>query len=202
MSNTTIEALKSVDAFHKNCQLLFDDLVSLIREKTLADHIRDLLGPEGGYCVWNSRESEHKEVYIFEHNEQIRFISMFIKNREENIKKNSDGYKDICRELGIDIIYPFVLVFGVFKVNDRDRFINDRYLKFNWINNTLLIGLPENILAQLSRPSYKLNETIEINMNGEVDSWYCNGAVFKIKSLFNIKDPCNLEEVANELLNI
>ena len=197
----TIKALKDVDEFHKNCLLLFDDLVSLIDEKTLADEVKNILLHKG-YSVWNSQESEHIDVYIFEHNQQIRFVCMFVKVCEKDLKNNCNAYKQLCRKLKLNIKYPFILAYGIFKVRDKDKFEKDRYLKFNWVKNLVLINIPEDILDQLYHSEYKFNELLKLEANSKISSWYCNGAIFKIKLLFDIKNSSDIENLVNDLFKI
>lgn len=42
MSQEIVNALSEVDGFHKDCMLLFNDIVASIRQNTLTDTIKDL----------------------------------------------------------------------------------------------------------------------------------------------------------------
>jgi len=204
MDSKTIEAISSVDLFHKNCLLLFQDVVSTIREKTITSEVSNLVGPEGHYQVWNINESLYQRQYVFQHDKQIRFVCMFIKIQENKLP-NSLGFKQICRdELHIDPIYPFIIVFGLFQPRDVKRFSEQLNVRRNWIENTILLSVPEDIIKKKVTRSdpYKFGELLEIETTDDTDSWYCEKSLFIIKKLVDVKDSEAIGSLVDELIKI
>ena len=107
MINDTIKALKEVDRFHKNCQLLFDDLKASLQEKTLQSKFTQLT--EDSWSGLNTTNSEHRRHFIFDHDGRIRFAMMLVKVKEEQIRGRSPGFKAVCQQIGIDIVFPLLL---------------------------------------------------------------------------------------------
>lgn len=199
MTNDYINALKQVDHFHKNCLLLFDDIVALIREKTLSDNLVDLTYPEGSYQFLKATESEYRRQFIFDHNGRIRFIFMLVKTKEEHIRGKSSGFKAVCSQLSVDVVFPLLLVTGVFEPRDITRFRTQQNVRRNWLDNPLLLRVPDNIL--LAEPfSYCFDTLLTVMSRDGADSWWCEKAMFKIRRLIGIQDSHAVETVVDDLL--
>lgn len=196
-----VNALGEVDRFHKNCQLLFDDLIASIREKTLRDSITNLVGPEGGYWIGNANDSDHRRQFVFDHNGRIRFAFMLVKTKEEHIRDQSSGYKGVCSQLGVDMVFPLLLITGVFEPRDITRFRNDLNVRRNWLNCTILLRVPENI-ALLDPSFYCFGQPLTITSPDGTNSWWCEQSTFKIRRLIDIKDSQMIDEVADDLLRL
>ncbi len=196
-----IKSVRSVDSFHKKCLLLFDDIVSAINEKTLTDEISSIL-LEGGYWV-GINESEHQRQYIFKHDNRIRFVCMFVKIKESKLRTKSSGFKKVCHELEINPVYPFLIAFGLFQPRDNERFLADLYLRRNWIDNIVLLGMPDDIIQSITRStSYEFGKLLKIETPLSTDSWYCEKSQFILQNLIEVKDSHGVESIADKLLNI
>ena len=100
MSQEIVKALRDVDAFHKNCQLLFHDIESSIRQNTLLETIKDPVV----FQLWcmveratNASNSEHRGNFVFDHDDRIRFVFMLVKTHENHLRSQSAGFKAICQ---------------------------------------------------------------------------------------------------------
>jgi len=202
MMEETTDALKEVDRFHKNCLLLFEDLVDSIRKRLLADRITDIGYPDGWYQVRNANNSEHWRHFIFEHNDRIRFIFMLVKTNDEHLRSGqSHGFKAICHTLGVDAVFPLLLVTGLFEPRTIKRFREDLNLRRNWLGNTLLLRVPDNV--QLAEPSsYGFDKLLTVMSQDGTDPWSCEKAVFKIRRLIDIKDSRAVETVVDDLITL
>lgn len=201
MTQENVDALREVDRFHKNCLLLFYDIVASIQQKTLTGRITNLVGPEGGYGVWNANESEHRCNFVFDHDDRIRFVFMLVKTHEAHIRSQSSRFKAICRELGVDVVFPFLLVTGVFEPRDIGRFRNDLNLRRHWLESTLLLRVPDDI--GLADPStYGFDKWLTIISQPGTDSWQCEKALFRIQRLIDIKDSQAVEALVDDLLKL
>jgi hypothetical protein len=58
MSQDIVKALSEVDGFHKDCMLLFNDIVASIQQNTLTGSIKGLVGPEH-WCNIEDRPRDH-----------------------------------------------------------------------------------------------------------------------------------------------
>jgi len=203
VSKELIDAISSVDSFYKNCFLIFEDIVSLIKEKTLKDNISPIPENDGAYWIGNSKLSSSYKMSVFKHNDKFRFVVMFIKTNEEKLRNNSSNFKLICHELNIDSIYPLIIVFGIFHPRDIKRFLGSLDVRRGWIENTLLLNVPENVGKSFIRSEpYKLEELLSIETVTGTDSWYCEKAIFKIRKLIDVKDSNEVEKIVDELLSI
>lgn len=204
MATELVDSLRSVDLFHKNCFLLFEDIVSTIKENTYADNVTEFRWPEGMYQISNSKDSEYRRQYIFKHNDTIRFICLFVKLSESGMQKDCAYYKQICKEaLVVDPVYPLLVVYGVLKPRDLERFEKEHDLRRNWIDNTLLLELPDHIRQVTEIPiPYCFERELEIKTAYETDSWYCEHAVFKIKKLLDVKDSERVKLIVKDLLTM
>lgn len=198
MSNNSSAILDNVDNFHKNCSLLFADLVACVHQKTLAKAMTDLL-QEGGYWVWDSNESEHKRRFVFECDGCFRFCMMLVKAKDSEIR-NSPSYRVACEQLGINVIFPQVLVVGKFDVRDKKTFRTDLNLKRSWLDYVLLLNFDESI--EVKKPTaYRFDKVLSIRSESK-NTWWARSAEFKIYTLLNIKDSVALGVIADELLNM
>jgi hypothetical protein len=199
MTQGLVNALVEGDRFHKTCLMLFDDLIASIRYKTLRDNITVLIN-EGGYRVEKVEESEHRRMYVFDHDSRIRFVLMLVKTKESDIR-GSSGYRAVCSQLDVDMVFPLLLVTGVFEPRDTTRFRNDGNLRRNWLRNTLLLGVPEGIRL-LDPALYCFNQLLTITSPDGTNSWWCEKAAFKLRRLNDIRDSQMVEEVVDELLKL
>ncbi len=197
MNEETIKALQSIDAFHKKCLLLFEDIVTSIREKTLPSNMTDLVN-EGNYSIWDSNQSEHMKRYVFEQDGVIRFVYMLIKTKEEQVRA-ANGYKTICQELGANVLFPLILVWGIFKPRDVERFRNQLNVRRSWTMNTVLLQVPDNVKFTRTTP-YTFKNTLTFNTPEGTDSYYCENASFIIYPLTEIQDSHDVERLVDELL--
>jgi len=200
-TNPVIQPLLEVDAFHKNASLIFEDIVASIRQKTETITITNLQGPEGGYGVWSSTQSEHKRLFIFQHGDRCRFILMLIKTSEKQLRSNAKHYKDICAKLGVNPIMPLLITWGIFEPRDIDRFKREGNLRRNWVDHVLLLGVPDDkTLADAN--TYDFNEPISVENKTETDLWLCDKAIVKIRSVTDIHDTTDIEKLVNDLLSM
>jgi hypothetical protein len=201
VTQETVDALQEVDRFYKNCQLLFYDIVASIRQKTLRDRMTNLVGPEGYYAVWNTNESEHRSSFAFDHNDRVRFVFMLAKTHDAHIRSGSQGFKAICRELNIDVVFPFLLITGVFEPRSMERFRNDLSLRRHWLESTVLLNVPDTI--HLIDPStYAFDKVLTIISPVGTNVWECEKALFRIQRLFDITNSEGVETAVDELLKL
>ncbi|WP_295455853.1 hypothetical protein [uncultured Thiodictyon sp.] len=198
-----VSALKSADVFHKNLLLMFDDLVSLVREKAYNSILKDLTGPtgpEGGYWIWNANASEHRRLWIFSHDDRIRFVVMLIKTHEDHLKGNSAIFKAMCAQLKRDPRFPLLLIYGVFEPRDSNRFNKDQNLRRHWARNATLIEIRgEQEHSDIAR--LHLGDEFTLESQVDTDSWWCEKGKFVIRDLTTITDATELCCVADHLLN-
>jgi hypothetical protein len=199
VTNSVFNTLKQVDLFHKNCLLLFEDIIACVRAKTLSSNMTDLLGPEGSYQFSNATESEYRRQFIFDYNGRIRFVFMLVKTKEEHIRGKSSDFKAVCSKLNVDVVFPLLLITGVFEPRDITRFRAQYQVRRNWLDNPLLLRVPENI--RLAEPSsYCFDSLLTVTSPEGTDSWWCEKAVFKIRRLIDIQDNQAVETIVDELL--
>jgi hypothetical protein len=202
MTPETVDALKEVDRFHKNCRLLFNDMVASIEQKTLTDRRTNVLGPEGGYEVYSANISEHRDGFIFDHNGRLRFVFMLVKTREEYITSDkSPGFKAICRVLNIDVVFPFLLVTGIFEPRSVDLASSSIYLRRHWLESTVLLNVPDTLYL-VDPSTYGFDRVITIMSPTGTNSWECEQALFKIRQLTDITNSDGVETVVDELLKL
>jgi hypothetical protein len=207
MSQEIVNALSEVDSFHKDCMLLFNDIVASIRQNTLTDSIKDLLGPEH-WCVVEDNpkgrtiDSSHQGNFVFEHNGRMRFVFMLVKTAENHFRRQSPGFRAICQQLGVEeVLFPLLLVTGVFKPDEapRWRYNHENYRR--WLESTLLLSVPQT--AQLPDPtSYALDNSLTIEMQGGDGTQWCETATFTIRQLADIRDSRKVEEIVEDLLKL
>ncbi len=214
------EALKSVDLFNKNCHLMFNDLCSAIRNKIMTSSLTGhqiILGNNSGepWIGLNVEKmySDNRRHYMFkldkdekDEKDQFYFVAMVLKVRDDLI---SDKYKDICRQLEVDIEFPLLLITGTMEPRDRDRFIKDANIRRRWVYQTLMMGLNEWENTQITSASFNLNKSdyaLEKNLNlctpQGTDSWWCESATFKIRRVIDITDSNIVANMADELLEM
>lgn len=199
--NSFVEPLRGADAFHKNVNLMFDDFVASIREKTLSSTIT-VRHEEKGYWVWNSRESEHKALFVFESASQFRFIQVLVKVHEDPLTKQGSKYKKVCATLEIDPVIPLIFVYGIFTPRDVQGFVGDANRRRNWANNTVLLGVPADFEVELVDPSsYAWNKLITVQTPPGTNSWYCEHATVKLRPLIEFRDQNDINVLVDDLLN-
>jgi hypothetical protein len=202
MSQDIVNALSEVDGFHKDCMLLFDDIVASIRQNTLKGVIKPLVGPERWCDVkQNAIDSDHQGNFMFDHDGRMRFVFMLVKTYEGYIRSQSAGFKAICRELGVDVLFPLLLVTGVFEPREvpRSRYNDDNYR--NWLHSTLLLRVPEN--EHWPDPTnYALDKTLTIELQSRNGTQWCEKARFTIRRLTDIRDSRKVEEIVEDLLKL
>jgi hypothetical protein len=196
-----IEPLQQMDQFHKNCLLLFDDLVAAVRQRTLKTRLAEVLGPEGSYSVWRPDLSEGYRRVIFEHEAHFRFAFMLVKSSEERLKEQgSADFRSVCGQLGLDVLFPLILVAGVFEPRDPAAFRSaELWVRRNWLDNTLLLGFfPQR--QKIAEPSaFSLGSVVSVG--GEtVSPQNCQRAHFRIWRLTEIKDTTALNGIVDQLL--
>jgi hypothetical protein len=205
MSQDIVKALSEVDGFHKDCMLLFNDMVASIRQNTLTGSIKDLLGPEH-WCVIedNSRgraiDSSHQGNFMFDHDGRMRFVFVLVKTAENHFRLQSPGFKAICQQLSVEVLFPLLLVTGVFEPHEapRWRYNHENYRR--WLESTLLLSVPQT--AQWPDPtSYALDKLLTIDMPGGDGTQWCEKARFAIRRLTDIRDSKGVEKIVAELLS-
>jgi len=208
MNQDTVNALKEVDRFHKNCALLFEDLVKCINEKLLTDTFEPLPSGQAGY-YWvdaNGNSSGYKRALIFEKKDtkRFQFVQMLVKTHEPDLRgAESPGFKAVCKRLDVDPLFPLFLVTGVFEPRDVSvsRFRNNIDIRRHWADHTLLLHVPQH-MRLLAPDCYRFDEWLTIESEPGTDSRYCEKAAFKIRRLLDIHDSRDVEKVVNDLFSI
>jgi hypothetical protein len=200
MTPETVDALKEVDRFHKNCRLLFNDMVASIEQKTLTETRANVLSPEGRYDVSSANISEHRCGYIFNHDGRLRFVFMLVKTQEDQIASDkSPGFRAMCQALKVDMVFPFLLVTGIFEPRSVDLASSSIYLRRHWLESTVMLNVPEPVY--LTEPStYSFDKVITITSPVGNPSWHCEHALFRIRWLSHITNSNEVETVVDELL--
>jgi hypothetical protein len=202
MSQEIVNALRWVDGFHKNSMLLFDDTVASIRQNTLTGIIKPLVGPERWCDVkQNAIDSDHQGNFVFDHDGRLRFLFMLVKTSEGYIRDQSPGFKAICRELHVDVLFPLLLVTGVFEPQEvpRWRYNDDNYRR--WLHSTLLLRAPEN--KHWPDPTnYALDKLLTIEVQGGDGIPWCEKARFTIRQMTDIRDSHDVDKIVAELLRL
>jgi hypothetical protein len=202
MSQEIVNSLREVDGFHKNCMLLFDDIVASIRQNTLTGIITPLVGPERWCDVkQNAIDSDHQGNFMFDHGSRLRFVFMLVKTYEGYIRSQSPGFKAICRALDVDVLFPLLLVTGMFEPREvpRWRYNDDNYRR--WLHSMLLLRLPENE-SWPDPATYALDNELHIEMPGGDSTPWCEKATFTIRRLTDIRDSQAVEKIVGELLRL
>jgi hypothetical protein len=206
MSQEIVTALSEVDGFHKDCMLLFNDIVASIRQSTLRGSIKDLVGPEH-WCVaedtpnGHSIDSSHQGNFMFDHDGRIRFVFMLVKTAENHFRHQSLGFKAICQKLDVDVLFPLLLVTGLLEPREvpRWRSNDDNYRR--WLESTLLLSVPQNV--QWPDPTnYALDKLLTIEMPGGAGIQWYKKATFTIRRLTDIRDSQAVESIVAELLRL
>jgi hypothetical protein len=199
MDSQIIETLDSVDKFHKNIYLLYDDLIASIKQKTITGDLLSLTGPEGGYFVYN--ESDYSRRYVFKYDAKFKFIWLFVKAHENKLQSNSAGYKEICNELNINPIFPMLMIYGNLIPRDTTYFNGDHNVRRNWIENTLMLNMPDDTISTTIRSKpYEFEKLLQFSTSEGTSSWYCEESLFKLRKLMTIKNSEHVELIVDELL--
>jgi hypothetical protein len=201
MSQEIVKALSEVDGFHKNCMLLFDDTVASVRQNTLTGIIKPLVGPERWCDVkQNAIDSDHQGNFMFDHDGRLRFVFMLVKTYEGYIRSQSPGFKAICQQLNVDVLFPLLLVTGVFKPQAPGSPPTPQVCR-DWLHSTLLQMVPEN--EHWPDPTnYALDKLLTIEMPGGDGTQWCEKSRFTIRRLTDIRDSQNVENIVAELLRL
>jgi hypothetical protein len=191
--------------------LLFNDIVASIRQNTLTDSIKNLVGPDH-WCDVVDRPNIHaidsgqQGDFVFDHDGRMRFVFMLVKTAEDYFRRQSSGFKAICPQLsvdqiGADVVFPLLLVTGVFEPREVPRWpYNDNKYR-HWLASTLLLGLSQTV--QWPDPTtYFLNELLTIKIPGGDGSQWCETAKFTIRRLTDIRDSKEVEKIVAELLRL
>jgi hypothetical protein len=201
MMQAIVEALREVDNFYKNCQLLFVDLKASVEKKTIQDPF--ILLTDDNWCGLNTNSSGYRRHFIANHDGRYRFAMMLMKVQEEQLRRGQAGYKTICQQLNIDAVFPLLLVTGIFEPRDIQRFRNDNNLRRNWVCNTLSLSewgmLPDSIYLPSPGPYYFSRKITIMSQLGS-DSFWCEKALFEIRRLVDIKDSETIEGVVDNML--
>ena len=185
-------AIRQADGFHKNIALMFEDLCALVQEKGLSMGVM-VLQSDGMYQVWNSKDSEHRHLIIFECNGKTRFIYVLAKAHDGLLRGKGTKYRAVCAKLGVDPVAPLLVCCGTFEPRDTVRFAGDANLRRSWAAQTVLLDVPENI--NLVDPNlYSMNSIISWESAPGTDSWYCEKATIKIRRLTEIHDSARYRE--------
>jgi hypothetical protein len=205
MSQDIVKALSEVEGFHKDCMLLFNDIVASIRQNTVTGSLKGLLGPEHWYAVEDTPavraiESSHQGNFVFDHNGRMRFVFMLVKTAENYFRRQSPGFKAICQQLNVDVLFPLLLITGVFEPQTPGLPPSLEVYR-HWLASTLLLGVPQTV--QWPDPAtYVLNELRTIKIPGGNGSQWCETAVFTIRRLTDIRDRQDVETIVAELLRV
>jgi hypothetical protein len=206
MSQETVNALSEVDGFHKDCMLLFNDIVASIRKNTLTGNISDLVGPENWCVIEDNRrdrtvDSSHQGNFLFEHDGRMGFVFILVKTHDIYFRRQVPGFKAICQQLGVDVLFPLLLVTGVFEPREVPRWRNNDERYRRWLDSTLLLSVPHTV--QWPDPkNYALNKSLTIKIPGGDGSQWCEKATFTIRRLTDIRDNRKVEEIVEDLLTL
>jgi len=202
MTQEIVRALSGVDGFHKNCMLLFDDAAALVRRNTLTGTIKPLLGPERWCDVkQNAIDSDNQGNYLFDHDSRLRFVFMLVKTYEGYIRSQPSGYKAICQQLGVDVVFPLLFITGVFELREVPgwRYNDDNYRR--WLHSILLLRVPEN--ESWPNPTdYALDKLLTIDAPRGTGTQWWEKATFTIRQLTDIRDSKAVGNIVAELLGL
>ncbi len=199
-ADSNVQALRSVDDFHKNAALMFEDIHASIQQRGLAANLTSRQGPEGQYGLWNSKDSEHKRLFVFEYAQKYRFVQMLVKIHDGKLRGGGTKYKAVCARLEVDPVFPLLIVWGVFHPRDIGRFNGDGNVRRNWADNTVLLGVPDDItLADPS--SYTWDGTVSVESPPGTDSWHCESAAVRLRRLTDIHDTRDVGNLVTDLMD-
>lgn len=205
LPNPTVQALREVDEFHKNAALIFEDIVASIQQRALTATITTVQAPpDSWYAVWHSKLSEHRRLFIFEFAQKYRFIHMLVKASEEKLRGQGTKYKAVCAALEIDPVFPLVAIWGVFKPRTTARFVGagEQALRRNWADNTILLGVPDDVPLKPDPSSYAWGATVSVESTSEMNPWYCEGALVRLRLLTDIRDTRDVETLVTDLMSM
>jgi hypothetical protein len=198
VDNQTLEAVGAMDRFLKNCLLLFEDFVAMIKERTLKNASVEVLPLERSYLVGPSTWSGGGGKIILEHGGRCTFGYMLLKTPDDSLR-TSDSFREICGELNVDPVFPMILVAGVLVPKDPARLRSEGpWYKRAAIDDTVLLGNPP--AKPSDRTAYKIGSLISIKYDQTQDWRRCEEARFRIWPLEKIPDSKMLGEVADQTL--
>jgi hypothetical protein len=195
-SSPFVEPLREADAFQKNVFLIFNDIVDGIREKTLSATVIDRHW-ESSCKVYDSKNSEHVHLYIFEIAGQYRFVQILVKAQDNLLRDSAAQYKAVCAKLNLDPVVPLLLIYV-------RRFVEDGpWIRRRWANNTVLLDLPNREDIKPADPnSFDWNQPVRIQSPAGTDSQYCEDATIRLRRLTEIHDQNEIGVIVDELLNL
>ena len=201
MNSQMVEALRAMDSFLKNCQLLFDDFVATIKDRTLKSPSVEVF-LERSYQVWNP-SSWGMCRWIWNHDGRFSFGNMLIKI-DETWLRASDSFKEICSELNVDPVFPMILVAGVLEPKDPARLrTGEAWYKRAAVDDAVLLGRSDSAPAKhVKRTEYKTGSVVSITYDNSVDWRRCQEARFRIWPLEDIPDSKVLGQVVDEVLRL
>lgn len=192
------KSLKSADSFHKNLSLLFDDMVSLIKERTYdCRDFENLLGPEGYYGIWKADNSGSIRSWIFGINNNIFFTVIVVATEDRLLQGNSNLFRSLCAQLERDPKFPLFLLYGIIDPCDLNRFRTDLNLRRAWITHATLVNQAD-LLHYPDINVYEFGETITIINEDAGNTWWCGKASFVIRDLMAVTDTDALTRVVDE----
>lgn len=202
LNSQPIAALEEVDRFHKTCRLLFDDLVSSVKDLLLGQPFVQIMH-EASYNVWNARQSEHVGHFVFADRDVLKFAFMLVKPLEDRMAKGP-GYASVCQELAVDLKFPLLLLTGVYYPRDTatvERFHREPYLRRAWPHHLLKLDVPVDVVQKIHCSSpYRLDQDLEFSTDPSVDPWYCTKARFRVRRIMDIHDQVEVARIAKELV--
>jgi hypothetical protein len=203
MDNQTVEALRAIDKFLRNCLLLFEDFVAMIKDRTLKSASSEVLPLELSYQVGRSTWSGGSGKAILEHAKRHTFGFMLLKTPDDALR-TSDSFKEVCGELNVDPVFPMILVAGVLVPKDPTLLRSEGpWYRRAALDDTVLLA---NSWGPPPKPSerteYKVGAVTSIKFDESQDWRRCQEARFRIWPLDNIPDSAVLEQVADEVLRI
>lgn len=198
--SSLVDGLRAVDTFYKNVILMCEDLLALIREKTLLSPIK-LMTDINPMWLNKEKRSEHKRVFIFEWN-GYRFLQVLVKVDENKLRRDSSYYKGVCATLGVDPSFPLLVAWGILRPRaSLQRFTDDGWTRVRWADNSVLLDLPEQF--KLAEPaSYAWNTQIELIGPPNIDQAYCENGTVKLRKISEIRDTGDVEMIIEDLLKM
>jgi hypothetical protein len=197
--NEVVSAMQDVDNFQKNLLLMFEDLRKIVWEKAYRETITDITN-EGGSWIWDPSDSEHKRIWIFEHNKIIRFVAMLVTTSDKQLKGNSSIFKAMCSKLKRDPKNPLIMLYGVFSPRTIDTFKNDLNIIRHWVQNVLLMELHEDH-GPIDIEAIEFGEILSLESKIGTNAWSCESARYTLSDLMALTDSEKLTAVAYKILS-
>jgi len=195
--------LHGVDSFHKNAILLFDDLVSHVKEQAYAGVLQNLTGPEYWYNVYNPTDSESIRWWAFDTDGVIRFLTMLVKVHDRYLRGDASAgqFKDVCRQLKRDPRFPLLIIYGTFAPRDMQRFRQDNSVRRQWLKNAALLDLRSEHRMP-SATDVEFGHTLTLESSEGTDSYWCERADLVLWDLLSIRNSEDVAVVGRQLLGL